>query len=466
MSFVVYDLVFMAIFVIAVVIFLSTRKKGLERQGILYLYKTKFGIKFIDGFAKKHQKILKPLQYVVIFCGYVLMVSMVYLMFKTTETYLTTSISQVIKAPPLAPLIPYFPQIFGLESLFPPLYFTYFIIALGVVAIGHEAAHGIYSRFYKFRVKSTGFVFLGPILGAFVEPDEKQMSKAKTIPQLTVLAAGTFANVLMFVFFGLLMLIFFYAAFTPAGVQFNTYALSEVNVSGMQVIGPSALGTNLTAINVSGQQYFISNANLKIVNEKNLSTVIVIDDSPAFESQIGIGEAIMEIDGVKIRKYDDLKNVLGAESPGKKIKIKTAVFQSIGGKISEIKEYELTLGNRNGKAFLGVGFMPMNAQGTFGFIYGNTLGKIKDPLTFYDSRLGDFGWFIYYLLWWVVVINILVALFNMLPLGILDGGKFFLLTISGITKSEKVGNGAYKAITIILILLFAALMLKWAIGFI
>ena len=40
-------------------------------------------------------------------------------------------------------LIPYFPKIFGLESFLPPLYFTYFIVALAgglvsVAIIKHE----------------------------------------------------------------------------------------------------------------------------------------------------------------------------------------------------------------------------------------------------------------------------------------------------------------------------------------
>ncbi|MBU0977578.1 MAG: site-2 protease family protein, partial [Nanoarchaeota archaeon] len=191
-SFMTYDLIFLAVFIVFVIIFLSTRKKNLERQGILYLYKTKWGINVIDKIAKKCRVILKPLQYVIMFSGYALMVGILWLLSRSTYLYLTTSIAQLIRAPPVFPVIPYFPQIFGLESLFPPLYFTYFIIALGVIAVFHEAAHGIYARFYNLKVTSTGFAFLGPVLGAFVEPDEKQMNKAPRFNQMVILAAGTF----------------------------------------------------------------------------------------------------------------------------------------------------------------------------------------------------------------------------------------------------------------------------------
>ena len=50
-------------------------------------------------------------------------------------------ITKIIKAPPIAPLIPYFPKLFGMESFFPPFYFTYFIVALAIVAVVHELSH-------------------------------------------------------------------------------------------------------------------------------------------------------------------------------------------------------------------------------------------------------------------------------------------------------------------------------------
>ena len=64
-------------------------------------------------------------------------------------------------------------------------------------------------------------------------------------------------------------------------------------------------------------------------------------------------------------------------------------------------------------------------------------------------------------LWWIALINLLVALFNMLPLGILDGGRFFYLTILAITKSEKISKRFFSAITYIILLLLALVMLIW-----
>ena len=64
------------------------------------------------------------------------------------------------------------------------------------------------------------------------------------------------------------------------------------------------------------------------------------------------------------------------------------------------------------------------------------------------------------------MLNFLVALFNMLPVGILDGGRFFYLTVWGITRKEKIGKWAYKAITWFILALIVVMMVKWAMTFI
>src|SRR3989338_2684361 len=111
-GFIVYDLIFLALFTLFVIIFLYTRKHNLQRQGILYLYRTQLGVRFIDKFAKRFKNILKPLQYVILVSGYSLMVGILWLLGRTVYLYLTTPIANVIRAPPIAPLIPYFPKNF------------------------------------------------------------------------------------------------------------------------------------------------------------------------------------------------------------------------------------------------------------------------------------------------------------------------------------------------------------------
>jgi membrane-associated protease RseP (regulator of RpoE activity) len=460
-GFVFYDLTFLVLSILFVIVFLSTRRKNLQRQGILYLYRTQVGVNFIDWFAKKFEKILKPLQYVVVVSGYFLMISMLWMILKTTYLYLTTSISSIIKAPPIFPVIPYFPKIFGLENLLPPLYFTYFIIALGIVAVSHEFSHGIFMRFHKIKILSTGFAFLGPILGAFVEQDEKQMEKAKKFPQMIILAAGTFANMIMAFIFLLVLALFFTSTFAPAGVKFSTYAITPLNLSDISIMGNSSIGENYVEIIADNETYFVDAESLQNSLDGGAEAMYAFDDSPAFRAQLT--GAITKINGMETRDSKELGNVLQSFSPGDEVLIETAILDSGQGTVAAKKEYDVELGERDGKAYLGIIFIQNDAGGLSGLI-NDIFSRIKDPFISYEASWGDFGWFVYYLLWWIVVINFLVALFNMLPLGILDGGRFFYLTIWGITRRENVGKKAYQIVTWIILALFALMMVKWAIG--
>ncbi|MDO8460171.1 MAG: site-2 protease family protein [Nanoarchaeota archaeon] len=473
MNFILYDILFLVLFTLAVVLFLYTRRKNLQRQGLLYLYKTKVGIKFIDWSAKKFEKILKPLQYVVIASGYILMISMVWFLAKFSWFYLTSpTAARELKIPVLLPLLPYLPEIFKLDFL-PPFYFTYWIIIIAIVAIPHEFAHGIFARLNKFKIHSTGFGFLGPFLAAFVEPDEKQMEKAKKFPQLAVLAAGTFANVIFTLIFVLLIGAFVSTAFTPAGVYF-TYPGAIVNNSDIGSIGghsfaeiknnPLLIENNsVFEFTIGNETYLTTSSVLEGSIKNNLSYMGVSPNTPAFRAQI-VG-AISEINGEKINSYQSMKDVLGKLHPGDKVTVKTIYKENLRAD-PEVREYNVTLADRDGKAFLGIGVLsPPKAGGIIGVIY-NIVAHIKDPTVYYDSNIGEFGNFIYDLLWWTALISISVALVNMLPMGIFDGGRFFYLTVWGITRSEKIGKKAYKISTAIILTVVALLMIKWVVAFI
>ena len=48
MSFLIYDLVFLVAFLIFISVFLYTRKHNLKKEGLLFLYRTSWGIKIIN----------------------------------------------------------------------------------------------------------------------------------------------------------------------------------------------------------------------------------------------------------------------------------------------------------------------------------------------------------------------------------------------------------------------------------
>ncbi len=58
-----------------------------------------------------------------------------------------------------------------------------------------------------------------------------------------------------------------------------------------------------------------------------------------------------------------------------------------------------------------------------------------------------------------------VALINMLPVGIFDGGRFFYLTILALTKSEKIAKRSFVFLTQFFIFLLLLLLIFWGISF-
>jgi len=457
MNFVLYDITFLILFTLGIVIFLYKRRHNLKREGLLYLYKTSFGIKLLERATKKYRKILKPLQYVIVTSGYILLGVMLWLLVKFTWFYLASpSAAKALKVPVVMPLIPYLPNLFNISYL-PPFYFTYWIIIIAIIAIPHEFSHGLFARLNKIKILSTGFGFLGPFLAAFVEQDDKQMKKAKIFPQLSVLAAGTFANVIMTVLFGLIFWLFFVTAFTPAGVNFNTYSISAVNISSISGISFVTLdnATNYTLAQVSAgnKTYFATQSMLDSLNETNATQVILYDDSPALKSKL-VG-AVYEINGIKITNPQQLNASLSSFNPGDNVTIATITSDK------QTRTYNITLSETNGRAFLGIGLLSYESSGVMGKFY-SLIAKIKDPFIYYESRIGDIGIFIDNLLWWIVLVNLSVALMNMLPAGMFDGGRFFYLTILAITKKKSIAEKAFKVSTWILLGILALLIIKWA----
>ncbi len=467
-SFIIYDLAFMILFGILAFLFFKKNKKNVKRQGWIFLYHSKVGIKWMDAVVDRFDKILKPTRYLVVGVGYILMITMIWMIGFAAYRYITSPIPKQLQGmPPIAPLIPYFPKLFGMESFFPPLYFTYFLVALAIVAVSHEFAHGVFARLHKIKVKTTGLAFFGPFFGAFVEPDEKQMQKAKKFPQLSVLAAGVFANVLMTIIFVLLLWCFFTYSFEPAGVTFNTYSQSIVSIPAIASINGNSIDEfsqveefyeeGLNKITVQNKEFWIPNKSLEKALEENLEQVIVFDDTPAINADLrGV---ISKINENEIDSREELISTLKDFSPGEIVKIET---------IQEgmIVNFEIELSDRNGNAFLGIGFYEPPVKGFSGFLR-TQFYKIKDPFVYYvPSWDGNFVQFIYDLLWWIVVINILVALFNMLPIALLDGGRFFYLTLWGITGSEKIGKKAFSYATWAILAVLALMMARWMMLFI
>ncbi|MCK5027134.1 MAG: site-2 protease family protein [Candidatus Pacebacteria bacterium] len=418
------------------------------------MYRTKFGIKIINYIGDKFKRILYSLRYLIVGLGFVLMGAMLWMLGQTVSIYLLhPEITKLIKAPPIAPLIPYFPKLFGMQNYFPPFYFTYFIVALAIVAIVHEFSHGVFMRLFKVKIKSTGLVFLGPILGAFVEQDDKSFKKKKKLERMTVLGAGVFANIIFALIFYLLYVGFFFTSFAASGYVFNTYGVGIVPLENITGYSNSSNGL-LKMTTTDGNYYLDENLATQLV-QSNGEYLIAYPEAPAVLS--GMRGAIIQADDVKINGQDKLREFLENKRPGDSVKFVTE-------EEDEIKEYDIVLGEHpenSSRAYLGVGHSVVSKQGLIQSFLGKFM-EFKESSTLYKPTWdGKFVYFIYHLLWWIMIINLLVALFNMLPLGMLDGGQFFYLSMLGIFRSEKAAKMITKVAGYIILFSFVLMMFFW-----
>lgn len=75
--------------------------------------------------------------------------------------------------------------------------FWFWIIVVATILIPHEAFHGIIARAENIKLKDVGLLLLAIFPGAFVEPDEKQLKKSKLITKLRIFSAGSFINIVI-----------------------------------------------------------------------------------------------------------------------------------------------------------------------------------------------------------------------------------------------------------------------------
>ncbi len=472
-----YDTLLLGLFCIGVGLFLFYNRKKLVKDGPMYLYKTEIGLKFIEYMGSKYKKTLRALSYVSIAWGYLLMAGGIYLLIQLVSMFSNPEIVGMVKIPPIMPLIPYLSDAFNISWL-PHFPFIDFILAIAIVAIFHEGFHGIFAKFYNIKIKSTGFGFLGPFLAFFVEQDDKQMQKAKPFAQLSVLSAGVFANVLLSILFLIIMGLFFSNAYAANGAIFNDYTYSIAPISAIAGFYNfnekiNVGGVEMSKIGVAGENYFISSSffALNLTREEmkadNSTPVKLYWDEPAIKQNMK--GAIVKINNVEINSNVDIANILKNMKTGDTISIDTRFNNGTQYAPNYLDyKYNLILGKdytNKTRAIMGIASVQAKSlTGLKAIIYG-LMTTFKDPNINYEPKANpELTMFVYTLLWWLFWINLSVALANMLPIAIFDGGRFFYLTILVLTGKKKIAEKSFKWSTGIILGLVALSMILYVLG--
>lgn len=157
-------------------------KHGLEVKPFYFMYKSKALNRTLDNWAKKRRKLWLVLSNISIAFGVGLMVFSIYFLLNNLLKF----IYPIGVAAPIFPVVPVITIRF--------YWLPYFLVAVVVVMLTHELAHGVIARLEEIPVLSTGVLAAVVLFGAFVEPDEKEFEKASVLSRLRMLAAGSSTN--------------------------------------------------------------------------------------------------------------------------------------------------------------------------------------------------------------------------------------------------------------------------------
>ena len=262
----------------------------------------------------------------------------------------------------------------------------YFLLSIPIVLVIHEGAHGIVGVMEKIGIKTGGFAIFIAMFAGFVEPDEEQFSKAKKISRLRLIGAGPTSNVIF--------------AFALGAILFT-------NPMFAMVVPEPFLSS------------FYEEA------EDGVLVLSLIDGGGAQQAGIQENDVIIGINDVNIASAMDLQK--NPVQPGDTVNV--------------------TIVRDGSEIVIPVTIMASPDDPERGLI--GIMRNDQPPQPIYniidwglDTPMGfQFSMF----LLWLWMISFFIGIINMLPLPILDGGKFIHTIIEG-KISEKAVNGTMIAI--------------------
>jgi membrane-associated protease RseP (regulator of RpoE activity) len=243
---------------------------------------------------------------------------------------------------------------------------TYFLLSIPIVLVMHEGAHGIVAALEKIKIKTGGFAIFIALFAGFVEPDEEEFDKAKKISKLRVIGAGATSNVLFAIVLGAIML---------------TNPIFGMVLESIPLFGEVILNTF----------YELS---------QGVLILSIIENSGAEQAGLLANDIITTINDVQIHGPADFPTL----NPGEMASVTVL---------------------RDGQALeFGLEVIPSPddpERGLIGIMRDNSI-PYNPVMNFIDWTNVDFN--ISMFLLWLWMISFFIGIINMLPLPILDGGKF------------------------------------------
>lgn len=372
------------LFVLFMTIFLLRNKKSIVIQKILHpflymiLYKSNFGIKFINRFVEKYREQVKFFGYCCIGFGFL---GMVYVTINIL-LMLYTLVKTPISTQGVSLVVP-FTNIPGIGYLS----FLHWIAAIFILALVHEFSHGLVAKAHGLEIKSSGFAFLAlfvPLIpAAFVEPDEKKLHRQSDVVKYSIFSAGPMANIFLAL---IILLAMPYVADSTKLAPFES-AITE------------PIGFSFDLIN---------------------------NTLPAAKAGLMSGMIINSFNGKPVTDAAEFaENLYYCTKPGETITLGTAD-----------KSYSIQTINSqdNKRSFIGI----------------TNVKNERTILPKYELLKHPYYW-TKELFRWLFLLNFFIGIFNLLPLGIVDGGLMMSTLLHKTIANQKKAKKIWNLISLILL---------------
>ncbi len=265
-----------------------------------------------------------------------------------------------------------------------------FLLCIPIVLIMHEGAHGIVAALERIRIKTGGFAVFVALFAGFVEPDEEEFDKAKKMSKLRVIGAGATSNVAFSLALGAVLLTNpVFAVVVPEPIRGAFYEEPD-----------------------------------------GVTVLSVIPGSGAEAAGLLPGDVIVGIGDVRVFTAFDMEKA--GLSPGDRVDVTVS---------------------RGGEAVT----VPVDVTAAAEDPERGLVGIMRDNSAAYEPVYGLINWdgqhHLSLFLLWLWMISFFIGIINMLPLPILDGGKF-VHSIIDRKISERSVNGVMLGIYAFTFVLF------------
>ncbi len=394
----------------------SWKKGNFSMMGPILMWRTKRGQGLLRSLAR-WPRFWKGFAALGVLTCFIIMVLMVFMLL-ISAVFIATQ-------PDVEPVPP--SQVLVLPGINPILPLWYGLLALIVAIVIHELSHGVLSIVGKMKVKSMGVLLCVIPVGAFVEPSARDMEKADRKVRRRVFAAGPMSNIVAALFFAMLFSWGFMASAEPVVDGILVLEVVEDSPADYGGIEPGMVIYTFNGSEVPDGEPFT-----EAIGDTHPNQTVIV--------QLLDGKQHLEVSVTLADKYAYYSGQNGYDPPESMRNTSFVGLHSRSlGKFQETLAHPFTSADSAGEGIINLlyygALLPMNTQ----------IMPLHAPLTDYYEVKGPLAalpegvfWTManafYYLFW----INLLLGMFNALPMVPLDGGPIFRDTYYGWLEKRKI----------------------------